>query len=173
MHALIAPRVIPVLYHFTDTRNVASIRTLGAVYPLAMLRQNKVDIPAPGGNQWSHELDQARGLDRYVHLCFRDNHPMEHVARQDGRIQESIFLQIDPAVLSWPDVLWSPEVSNKSGAQLYPWAEGQTMIDMEVLYSWTDWRDPAIRQRLQRAEKSELLVPHPIPVSFIRNLSDG
>lgn len=161
------------LYHFTDTRNLVSIRALGALYPLATLRQNNIAIPAPGGNEWSHDADEARGLHRYVHLCFRSNHPMEHVARQDGRLQDSLFLQVDPAVLSWPGVLFTPDVSNKAGVPAYPIGQAQTMIDMEVLYTRTDWSDPVIQQRLQSAEKCEILVPHPIPLNFIRNLPHG
>jgi hypothetical protein len=30
------------------------------------------------------------GLDGYVHLCFRGNHPMEHIATVEGRIQRSV-----------------------------------------------------------------------------------
>jgi hypothetical protein len=47
------------------------------------------------------------------------------------------------------------------------------MIDYEVLYSRTDWKNPEIRQRLLQAEKYEVLVPGPIPLEMIRNLSHG
>ena len=43
------------------------------------------------------------------------------------------------------------------------------MIDYQVLYTWTDWNDAAIKQRLQQAEKCEILVPKYVPLDLIRN----
>ncbi len=83
-------------YHFTDQKNAASIRERGGLYSLAALREMGIEIPAPGGNDWSHDADAMKGLDQYVHLCFRPNHPMEYVARQDGRITDPVYLQIHP-----------------------------------------------------------------------------
>jgi len=37
----------------------------------------------------------------------------------------------------------------------------------------TDWRDPAIKQRLVQAEKCEILVPGFIPLELIRNFPNG
>lgn len=164
---------IPLVYHFTDRRNLALIRELGGLYPLVELNERKVKVPAPGGNEWSHDADQIKGMDRYVHLCFKSNHPMEFLARQEGRILDSIFLQVHPEVLHWDGVLFTPGVSNKAGIPIYPMEEAAQHIDFEVLYSRTDWRDPAIQQRLQQAEKSEILVPCKIPLDLIRNFPNG
>jgi hypothetical protein len=51
--------------------------------------------------------------------------------------------------------------------------EAREMIDYEVLYTKTDWKDPAIRARLTQAEKCEILVPRFIPLELIRNLPHG
>ena len=51
--------------------------------------------------------------------------------------------------------------------------EAKGMIDFEVLYSRTNWSDVQIQQRLQQAEKSEILVPDRIPLDLIRNLPNG
>jgi len=53
-------------------------------------------------------VDRQRNLHQYVHLCFKNNHPMEHAARQQGRISDTIFLQIHPSVLDWEGVLFCP-----------------------------------------------------------------
>ncbi len=164
---------INVLFHFTDRRNLVSIREHGGLLALAEMKRRGIQIPAPGGNQWSHDVDGMRGLDEYVHLCFRWTHPMEYVARADGRITDSVFLNVHPEVLRWEGVLFTPDVSNKSGVQAHPIEEAANMIDFEVLYSWTDWRDPAIRERLSQAEKSEILVPRFIPLDLIRNFPNG
>lgn len=164
---------IPVLYHFTDRRNLALIRQLGGLYPLSELRKKGIEVPVPGGNPWSHEANGMKGMDQYVHLCFRSTHPMEFVAREEGRIGDSIFLQVHPEVLQWEGVRFTPDVANKSGVQVYEIDEALEMIDFEVLYTRTDWRNPAIRQRLQQAEKCEVLVPRLIPLELIRNFPNG
>ena len=164
---------ISFLFHFTDRRNIALIRELKGLHPLAELNKMGIQIPAPGGNQWSRDADAMMGMDHYVHLCFRNNHPMEHVARTDGRIGDSIFLEVHPEVLQWEGVRFTPDVANKSGVQSYTIEEAKGMIDFEVLYTRTNWSDPAIQQRLQQAEKYEILVPRFIPLELIRNLPDG
>jgi hypothetical protein len=149
------------------------IKERGGLYSLAMLRRMKIEIPAPGGNEWSHDADGRIGLDRYVHLCFRPTHPMEYVARQDGRIVDSVYLQIHPDVLKISGVMYTAGVSNKSGMRVYTLDQARDLIDFEVLYTGTDWRDPEIQLRLQNAEKCELLIPDHIPVELIRNFPNG
>ena len=88
--------LIPRLYHFTDRRNLGSIRKHGGLYCLAELVRLGIKVPAPGGNDWSHAEDKRRGLDGFVHLCFRENQPMEYRAKQEGRIGDSFFLETNP-----------------------------------------------------------------------------
>jgi hypothetical protein len=68
---------IPRLYHFTDRRNLDLIRQHGGLHPMADLGKRGVKVPAPGGNEWSRDADGLKGMERYVHLCFRSHHPME------------------------------------------------------------------------------------------------
>ena len=164
---------IPMLYHFTDRRNLASIRELGGLYSLVKLNEMGVQIAAPGGNDWSHEADTRKGLDIYVHLCFRNTHPMEYRAREDDRITDSIFLQISPEVLERDGVMFAADVSNKGGVTIHSLEQAKEMIDFEVLYTRTDWRDSKVKERLQQAEKYEILVPDFIPLELIRNLPNG
>ena len=163
-------RRITLLYHFTDRRNLSLIRRHGGLYPMAELQKLKIEVPAPGGNEWSREADGMKGMDEYVHLCFRNSHPMEYVARQAGRIRDTIFLQIHPDVLHWEGVKFTLEVSNKSGVKTYTMEQAKKLIDFEVLYSRTNWKDPEIQKRLQQAEKCEILVLRVIPLELIRNL---
>lgn len=164
---------VPTFFHFTDRRNLPSIRELGGLYSLAKLREMGVEIPAPGGNQWSHDADADRGLDQYVHLCFKPNHPMEYRAREESRIISSIFLQVHPDILDREGVLFTAGVSNKAGTIIHTIEEARRIIDFEVLYTRTNWRDSGIQQRLQQAEKYEILVPDHIPLELIRNLPNG
>lgn len=146
------------------------IRKLGGIYPLATLREMNMDIPAPGGNEWSHDADAMTGMDQYVHLCLQPQHPMEFRARQDGRIVHSVFLAIQPEIILWDGVRFSPDVSNKSGVVHYLLHDALDRIDYEVLFTWMDWTNPSIQQRRQQAEKSEILVPQMIPLELILNM---
>jgi hypothetical protein len=161
------------LYHFTDRRNLASIRELKGLYSLAKLKEMGVEIPAPGGNQWSHDADELKCVHRYVHLSFKSNHPMEYRAREEGRIKDSIFLEVHPDVLAWPGVMFTPDVSNKSGVTMHSIEDAKKLIDFEVLFTRTDWKNSVIQQRLQQAEKSEILVPDHIPIDMLRNIPNG
>jgi ssDNA thymidine ADP-ribosyltransferase, DarT len=164
---------IALLYHFTDRRNLPLIREHGGLYPMSELRQKKIEIPAPGGNEWSRDADGLKGMDAYVHLCFRNTHPMEYRARNEGRIGDTIFLQIHPDVLTWGGVKFTPDVANKAGVQTHTMEEARKLIDFEVLYTRTNWSDAKIQARLQQAEKYEIIVPHKIPLELIRNLPNG
>jgi hypothetical protein len=55
---------IPFLYHFTDRRNVPLIKQMGGLFPLSELIKKQVAIPAPGGNEWSHDADVLKGMDK-------------------------------------------------------------------------------------------------------------
>ena len=85
-------------YHFTDVRNLPSIRNHGILSMRAMRQMGSLPT-APGGNAWSQDADIGSGMDGYVHLCFFDEHPMEWLAKQDGRIERSVFLEISPEIL--------------------------------------------------------------------------
>ena len=164
---------ITLLYHFTDRRNLPSIRENGGLYPMTKLRKKNIKVVAPGGNEWSQDADGMKGVDAYVHLCFRNNHPMEYLARKEGRIGDTIFLQIHPDVLNWNGVLFTDDVANKSGVETHTIEEAREIIDFDVLYTRTNWSDPKIQARLQQAEKYEILVPKKIPLEMIRNLPNG
>ena len=154
------------LHHFTDSRNLPSIKALKGLYSMANLRKMNVANHYPGGNEWSLDADLGCGMDEYVHLCFRTNHPMEHIAKNDGRIQRTSWLYIKPSVLELKGVLFCPGVSNKSGMTTHPISEAATMIDYEVLYTRTNWSDPAIQARLHDAELCEILVPNFVPFKY-------
>lgn len=152
------------LYHFTDHKNLISIKKLGLL-SMRLLRQQNVAV-VPGGNRWSLDADLQFGMDAYVHLCFSDDHPMEYRAKNaDARYFK--FLHVDPAVMQLPGVLFSDDVSNKRGVKRYPIQSGLDIVDTEVLYERTDWKNPAIKERLLKARKCEVLVPTRVPLHLV------
>lgn len=158
-------------FHFTDTRNLPSIREHGLL-SLRELGARGIPIPAPGGNPLSQEIDVSRGLDAYVHLSFTASHPMDYRAKMDGRIERSKYLQIDPAVAEIEGVVATLDVSNGRGVEPLPLRSALDGLDLEVLYTRMNWADPEVKKRLNAARRCELLIPGSVPREFIRNL-DG
>ena len=155
------------VYHFTDTRNLPSIRQHGLL-PMAEIKAMELST-TPGGNQWSLDADKMFGMDKYVHLCFFRDHPMAYIAKQEGRIENYIYLRIDPTIILHPEAKITDRVSNKKDATPKSAREMFTKIDWKVLYARTDWKDPAIQARLKIAKVCELLVPS-VPKEMIKNL---
>lgn len=165
LQALTAPQP-RTLYHFTDSRNVASIRQHGLL-SLAALHDRGIAVAACGGDEDSRRVDARLGLDRFVHLSIMDQHPMEKIARDRGSIVAARYLRIDPAVLSIDGVMFCPEVST-TGEEVRPIADVDPYVDFEVAFSRTNWNDPAVMRRLQAMRKFEILVPDHVPVALLR-----
>jgi hypothetical protein len=158
------------IWHFTDKSNLDSIKRHGGLFPLRELEKRGIVIPVPGGNEWSHDADKAKGLDAYVHLTFCASHPMLFRAKEDGRITDPIWLRIDKSIILDPDVRFTSDVSNKAGVSVLDHDEAKQKIDFEVLYTHMDWNVPEIQSRRQAAEKAEILVPNIVPLDNILNL---
>lgn len=155
------------LYHFTDTQNLESIRQNGLLSKNELIKRRLFKSVACGGNALSHELDRECGLYDYVSLCFTNSHPMVHTAQNEGRLASHRYLRISPDILELPNVQICMGVANSNGAQFLDVSAALPQIDFEVIYTRTDWADPNIQQRLQIAEKIEILVPNLVPKELI------
>jgi hypothetical protein len=74
------------LYHFTDPRNLDSIREHGLLSWYQLLQRNITHYA--GSNEISRQLDKTRNLEDYVRLCLKKFHPMIFAAasRNSGGI---------------------------------------------------------------------------------------
>ena len=156
------------VYHFTDTRNLGSIRENG-ILAMAEINRRGLEVVS-GGNQWSLDADKASGMDEYVHLCFFKDHPMEYYAKKEERVETVKYLRVDPKIMLQEGVLIADQVSNKKGSRPLPANQMVQKIDWQVIYDRTDWKDPAIQARLKIAKVCELLVPNSVSTSLITNL---
>lgn len=93
------------LYHFTDPRNLPSIRRLGLLSWQQLLHREIKHFPA--SSALSRKLDAQKGLQNYVRLCLHPSHPMATKAIEEGRIQKVVWLTIDDAVVRWRTTLFS------------------------------------------------------------------
>ena len=153
-------------YHFTDEVNFPSIDKKGLVSK-ACMRAEKWWPDATGGNQLSHELDTRHCIDPYVSLCFTRNHSMKYLAQKDGRLPNPRYLGIHPEVLKIEGARISFGVANANDAKILPVSEAIDQLDIEVIYSQTDWSDPAVQQRLKTAKKFEVLIPDNVPIDLL------
>ena len=154
------------LYHFTDESNFPSIAARGLLSKETM-RQEGWWPHATGGNELSRRLDSERGIDPFVSLCMTRNHRMKYLAQRDGRLPNPRYLKISPNVLAIPGTKIAFGIANSTGVDILPVPEAIYRLDIEVLYTRTDWSDPEIQSRLQQAEKFEVLVPDAVPRKMI------
>lgn len=154
------------LYHFTDESNFASIDDKGLLSKQKMQQQGWWPH-ATGGNELSRQLDAAKGIDRYVSLCMTQNHRMKYLAEKDGRLPSPRYLAISPEVLKIAGTRIAFGIANANTVEILPVLDAIPKLDLEVLYTRTDWSNPQIQSRLQAAEKYEVLVPDIVPRKMI------
>jgi hypothetical protein len=155
------------LWHFTDKRNVESIKKHGLLSWREL--QRKGLAPVPGGNQWSHEADEFSGVDNYVHLSFNKENPMLYIAQRDKRIVDHVWLQIDLSVIG-TNTRYTDDVANKADVQMLDNDSAVEKIDFEALFKFLDFREEGNKERKNAAAKSEILVPVMIGIDKIKGL---
>jgi hypothetical protein len=156
------------LWHFTDYRNVPSIKALGLLRTAELRRRGIVTVT--GGDDTSLSIDTHKGFDEYVRLGFLKGHPMAHVALQEGRIEQVRHVRVSPTVMLADGVLISDKVATANDAVIKPCNEMVETLDFEVMYKRTDWRIPAIQARRRAAEKMEILIPLDIALEHISGI---
>jgi hypothetical protein len=154
-------------FHFTDTRNLPSIREHG-LCSLAEIERRNIPVAAYGGDEKSREIDKFKGLDRFVHLCFHASHNLEIKARiHDRRIEQSVFISVSPEIVRSNVVRFTPTVAYSKGCPLLPMNQAINEMDFQVIYDGLDRRDPEINMRFQETRKYEILVPILIQPEFL------
>ena len=93
------------LYHFTDKRNIQSIKRYGGLFSWDYCKKHNITIPCQGGDYDSQQLDKRYGLEDYVRLSFCDDHPMAFRLQQSG--SNIIILKIKSEVALLKDTLFS------------------------------------------------------------------
>ena len=154
------------LYHFTDQTNLQSIDSRGLLSKKQM-RKEKLQPQYTGGNALSRQLDTDRGIDSYVSLCLTTDHGMAYHAKKEGRLPNLIYLAISPEVLEIDGACIALGVANATDVEILPVSEAIGKLDLEVLYTRTNWSDPVTRRRLHDAEKFEVLIPNGVPRNLI------
>lgn len=154
-------------HHFTERANLPSIKRHGLL-SLAEIARLQIPHVSFSSSPESRSVDSHYGLDDFVRLAFVDQHPMEYVARKEGRIKDSVFLSVDASVLQQDGIRIAGGVAYGHGVPVYKLTEACDALDFDVLYFRSDWKDPAIKARLMAARKYEVLIPKRIAPDLIR-----
>ena len=93
------------LYHFTEPKNIPSIKKYGLLSWEELTNRNIAHTPA--SNNLSRNLDRRYNLEDYVRLSLNQDHPMFHQAINEGRVNQLIWLKINPIVMNFPNTLFS------------------------------------------------------------------
>lgn len=152
------------LYHFTDIRNIPSIKRHGGLLSWYYCKKHDITIPCQGGDYDSRELDKKYGLEDYVRLSFCDDHPMAYRLKQSGSNIVILRIKVDVALLK--DTQFSDmnaaDKRHTHGKRL----EHLKMVDFEATrmhYLRSD--DPNFKPH-----QAEVMVKTFIPLKYIENI---
>jgi hypothetical protein len=93
------------LFHFTDPKNIPSIKKYGLLSWEQLLNRKIEHYPA--SNELSRNLDRRYNLENYVRLSLNQNHPMFSAAIYYKRVESLIWLKINPNVIDLSGTLFS------------------------------------------------------------------
>lgn len=148
------------LFHFTDSRNLQNIRNHGLL-ATNQLSEKGIDS-VTGGDTSSLSIDRHKGFDSYIRVSFCRSHPMSHVAKERGSIQEVRILTICPTVLLRDGVRLADGIATDNDAIIGLADEMVPKMDLMATYQYMDWRIPENHARRTAAEKWEAMISGPI-----------
>ena len=152
-------------YHFTDKKNLKSIRQNGGLHSWKSCEENGIAIHNPGGSSLSRELDMAYGLADYVRLSFCKDHPMAYRLYQKGYNLVLLKIKVDVAWLK--DTLFSDINAADSDHH-----HGGTLDDLKrVNLEATQQEYVSNSSPIFKQHQAEVLVRSFIPLKYIINIS--
>lgn len=160
---------IQFLYHFTDKENLASIKENGGLYSWHYCEKNKIEIPKPGSNEFSRQLDKNKGLENFVRLSFVENHPMKFIAVKEQRIINPIILKCDTDLIMHKNTLFSNCNAAKNESIVSETIDFFKSLKFGIFKQnyFSINNDPALKSAYQ----SEVLIPKFLPSRYILNLN--
>lgn len=171
-HEVLIRNNINRLYHFTDRTNLESIIKNGGLYSWKDCQNKGIKIPKPGGGgqgslSWS--LDSKKGLDNYVRVSFTQHHPMMYAAINEGRISDSVILEIDPEVICWAGSKYADKNATRNDVNV-----GETIDDFKKIHfsSVKEVNHFVLLPEEQPYYQAEILVKNFIPLKYIKNIGD-
>ena len=156
------------LYHFTDSRNLSSIRQNGGLYSWWKAEELKIEVPMPGGVGFGRDLDRRYGLQNYVRLCFTKQHPMLYIAQREGRVLNPVILEIKLDVSYFKETRFSNMNATKTGHKQGLLLEDLKRIRFDLVMQPNHFD---ISDNEKHFYQAEVLVLEKIPIEFITNIN--
>lgn len=160
---------VTAVYHFTDEANLQSIKDNGGIFSLNKIKEKGIAGISYISNYWSKNADIYKSLDTFVHLCFAKQHPMAYNAKEKGK--NLIWLEIDTIILKNIDgVLYTNDVSNKSGVHLLDNDEAKCVLDIKAITKFLPFDCGNNQERKIATYKYEILIPDCVSLEYIKNI---
>lgn len=156
------------LYHFTDKKNLESIRKNGGLYSWWKAEKLGIEIPMPGGNGESRYYDKKYLLQNYVRLCFTKNHPMRFIAEKENRIINPVILEIKIDVAFLTETKFSNMNAAKTGHSQGKNLEDLKKIRFDLVLQPNHFN---ISDSEKKFYQAEILVLEKIPLEYITNIN--
>jgi len=153
-------------YHFTDRRNIESIKQNGGLFSWKYLHDNSIDIPNAGGDELSRSLDSRHNLQDFVRLSFCSDHPMKYRKECEGA--DIVLLRISVEVATFKSTVFSDmnaaDNAHSHGTEM----ENLEKVDFEaVKKTYVSREDGDFK-----AHQAEVMVKTFVPLRYILNIND-
>ena len=157
---------IEYFYHFTDERNLDSIRKYGGLLSWKACDAHNVKIPYAGGDDLSRQLDLRSGLEDYVRLSFCEDHPMAYRCKKAGG--RLVLLQIRTNIAFWHDTLFANMNATDNNCSI-----GERFSDLAKINFVAVKKTYVSREDEDfKYHQAEILVKTVVPKEYIVNLDD-
>lgn len=163
------------LYHFTDKANIKSIKEHGGLYSWHYCDRHNIQIPRSGGSSGSRYNDRVNGKIDFVRVAFTKEHPMCVVAQNDGRIQDVVWLEINPEVAFFT----GSEFADKNAAAFtsYRAKIGKEIqylknVRFDILNKAKEIKHYRLNEDERPYNQAEVLVKTWIPIDYILNINN-
>jgi len=166
--SILKAKKINKLYHFTDKKNIESIKTNGILSAQELL--NRGIISKYSSSIESREIDKQMGLSDYVRLSFVKRHPMMFTSMTAYELNP-VVIEINPLIALMPDVFFSDRNTLRRGANIGPNSCDLAKIDFDVVNSNIAYYNMNnIESKIKY--QAEVLIKKRIGPEFIMNLHD-
>ncbi len=149
------------LYHFSDRRNLSSIKNNG-LCSLRHLTQKGISVHHVSSAD-SREIDEYNNLSDYIHLSYERSNPMMHVALAEGRLSDYVIIKVSTDVLFWNETKYTHCNAAKSGAII---SDDISYIKQIPFKNFHNKRYDS-KSQYRDYYMSEVLVKDHIPIEYI------
>lgn len=154
-------------YHFTDRRNLQSIKQHGGLFSWYHCEKNGISISNPGGTPISRELDERYGLEDYVRLSFCDDHPMAYRKHKEG--SSLVLLYVDIDVATFKDTLFADRNATSNSCEYGAGLDDLMKVDIQATQEHYVSRAD---EELFSLHQAECMVKTHIPLKYISNIDN-